>query len=110
MYGSFALCLYNSCNVLMCFRSIHGVANLLRVLWACIRWDDMNTKPPSSGANISTNDHDITTREILDRKSTGHFKLQTLYKVRTIVIPLDFMEQPTRTGQNDLIDYLFCVL
>lgn len=82
------------------FRSIHGVAGLLRTLWACIRWDDMNTKPPAGGSNVSTNDTDITTREILEKRDLGPNKLQSQYKVRTIVIPFNFMEQPTRIGNG----------
>lgn len=82
------------------------MANHLRVLWACIRWDDMNTKPPAGGSNVSTNDSDITTREILEKRDVGSTKLQSEYKVRTIVLPFDFMEQPTRIGTVTLLLYV----
>jgi len=58
----------------------------------------MNTKPPAGCSNVSTNDSDITTRELLEKRDVGPYKLQSLYKVRTIIIPFNFMEQPTRTG------------
>ena len=63
----------------------------------------MNTKPPAGGSNVSTNDSDITTREILEKRDVGSTKLQSEYKVRTIVLPFDFMEQPTRIGTMALL-------
>jgi len=30
-----------------CMASLHCVAMQLRILWMCLKWDDMNTKPPN---------------------------------------------------------------
>lgn len=79
---------------------------MLRVLWASIRWDDMATKAPAGGANTTTSETDITTREVLSRRDVEPFKLRSEYKVRTIVIPLNFMEQSSRVGEFFRIDIL----
>lgn len=71
---------------------------MLRVMYACIRWDDLNTKTPAGGTSTTTTDTEITTREILARRDVNPSKLRSEYRVRTIVIPLNFLEQPTHSG------------
>ena len=34
--------LFRTCNM----TSLHGVAMQLRILWMCLKWDDMNGRPP----------------------------------------------------------------
>lgn len=47
---------------LQTMRSLAGVSLMLRLLWACLRWDDMAVKPSSAvgttrkGEKICTND------------------------------------------------------
>jgi len=95
-------CLYHTSDsthgVSFIISSIHGVASHLRVLWACIRWDDLATKPPAGGTNTTSTETDITTREVLERRDVPPNNLRSEFKIRSIVIPLDFMENPNRTG------------
>ena len=71
-------------------KSLHSVAMQLRILWMCIRWDDMLTKPPSGdGKNQVTTDHEIVTSEILKHRNQGRYLENTQYFQRKISIPLD---------------------
>merc|ERR1719187_1465292 len=71
-------------------KSLHSVAMQLRILWMCIRWDDMLTKPPSAdGKNQVTTDHEIVTSEILKHRNQGRYLENTQYFQRKISIPLD---------------------
>ncbi len=73
---------------------IQAVAMQLRILWACIKWDDMQTKPSSTdGKHQETTDSAISTKEILKHRHTGRFLEQTEYLQRKVTIPLDV---PTR--------------
>lgn len=70
--------------------SLHSVAMQLRILWMCIRWDDMITKPPTSdGKNQLTTDNEIVTTEILKHRNIGRYLELTQYWQRKISIPLD---------------------
>ena len=70
--------------------SLHSVAMQLRILWMCIRWDDMSTKPPNPDAkNQITTDNEIVTTEILKHRNKGRFLEQTQYFQRRVSIPLD---------------------
>ena len=70
--------------------SLHAVAMQLRILWMCLRWDDMVTKAPTGdGKNQVTTDHEIVTTEILKHRSVGRYLEQTQYFQRKISIPLD---------------------
>ena len=68
----------------------------LRVLWACIRWDDLAAKPPSGGSTTITTETDITTKEVLERKDVGPWGLRSEYLVRHIVVPLGVPCQPKK--------------
>lgn len=35
-------------------KSLAGVSLMLRLLWACLRWDDMAAKPPPGGGTTRT--------------------------------------------------------
>lgn len=70
--------------------SLAGVAMQLRILWHCLRWDDMQTKPPNNdGKNQITTDTEITTTEILKHRHVGQFMERTQYLRRKVVIPLE---------------------
>ena len=71
--------------------SLHAVAMQLRILWMCIKWDDMATKPPLSydGKNQVTTDSEIVTTEILKHRNIGRYMEITQYWQRKISIPLD---------------------
>ena len=70
--------------------SLHAVAMQLRILWMCLRWDDMATKASSNdGRNQVTTDDEIVTTEILKHRNVGRYLEQTQYYQRKISIPLD---------------------
>merc|ERR1719220_2220337 len=71
--------------------SIHSVAMQLRILWMCLKWDDMSTKPPAlyDGKNQVTTDTEIITTEIRKHRNIGRYSEITQYWQRKISIPLD---------------------
>ena len=71
--------------------SIHAVAMQLRILWMCVKWDDMSTKPPAlyDGKNQVTTDTEIVTTEIRKHRNIGRYSEITQYWQRKISIPLD---------------------
>ena len=71
--------------------SLHTVAMQLRILWMCVKWDDMAQKPPISydGKNQVTTDSEIVTTEILKHRNIGRYMEVTQYWQRKISIPLD---------------------
>lgn len=75
-------------------QNLPAVAVQLRVLWACLRWDDLAAKPPASGTNTVTTDSDITTTKILKRRDVGPYGLRSEFLVRKIVIPISVPSQP----------------
>ena len=70
--------------------SLHSVSMQLRIMWMCIKWDDMNTKAPNpDGKNQVTNEAEIVTSEILKHRNIGRFLELTQYFQRRVSIPLD---------------------
>ena len=63
----------------------------LRILWMCVKWDDMSTKPPAlyDGKNQVTTDTEIVTTEIRKHRNIGRYSEVTQYWQRKISIPLD---------------------
>lgn len=79
-------------------RSLATVAQQLRILWACLRWDDMTTKPPTSNGKIVNNtDTGIVSMEILKHRIRGRFCERTEYLRLTLLIPYGYADpQPNR--------------
>ncbi|KAF4080090.1 hypothetical protein AMELA_G00166420 [Ameiurus melas] len=76
--------------------SLAGVSLMLRLLWACLRWDDMAVKP-SSNAGITrteTSETEITTTEIIKRRDVGPHGIRSEYCIRKIICPLGVPETP----------------
>ena len=71
--------------------SLHQVAMQLRILWMCVKWDDLSTKPPAlyDGKNQVTTDSEIVTTEILKHRNIGRYLENTQYWQRKVSIPLD---------------------
>ena len=79
--------------------AIQSVGLQLKILWACIRWDDMNSKPLSAdGKHQVTTDNAITTTEILKHRNTGRFLENTQYFQRKVTIPLNVPSRPRPTS------------
>lgn len=85
-------------------QSIPAISLQIRILWACLRWDDMQVKPQSTdGKNQVTTDTEIMTLEILKHRHIGDNLDKTQYLRRKIVIPLELPKtirevNPIRSG------------
>ena len=79
--------------------AIQSVGLQLKILWACIRWDDMSSKPlTADGKHQVTTDNAITTTEILKHRNTGRFLENTQYFQRKVTIPLNVPSRPRPTS------------
>ncbi|XP_015175523.1 PREDICTED: nucleosome-remodeling factor subunit NURF301 isoform X2 [Polistes dominula] len=75
-------------------KSLAAAALQLRILWACLRWDDMAAKPLSiDGKHQITTDTEIMSLEILKHRHVGQFLDRTQYLRRKVVIPLEMPKQ-----------------
>ncbi|KAL1451374.1 hypothetical protein WDU94_005758 [Cyamophila willieti] len=93
--------LYRTIN----FKTVQAAALQLRILWACLRWDDMHAKPQNmDGKHQTTTDTEIVTTELLKQRHVGQFMEVTQYLMRKVVIPLELPKQvrevpnPLRSG------------
>jgi len=69
-------------------QSIASAAVQLRVLWSCIRWDDIKAHVPPGGTNTITTDLAITTTELLKKRDLPPYNLRSEYLIRKIVVPI----------------------
>ncbi|KAL0842047.1 hypothetical protein ABMA28_014249 [Loxostege sticticalis] len=62
----------------------------LRIMFACLRWDDMAAKPATAdGKHQLTTDTEIVSLELLKHRHIGQFSERTQYLRRRVVIPLE---------------------
>ncbi|XP_067403437.1 nucleosome-remodeling factor subunit BPTF isoform X3 [Emydura macquarii macquarii] len=80
-------------------KSLAGVSLMLRLLWACLRWDDMAAKPPPGGGTTrtETSETEITTTEIIKRRDVGPYGIRSEYCIRKIICPIGVPETPKET-------------
>ncbi|XP_047189812.1 nucleosome-remodeling factor subunit BPTF-like isoform X1 [Scophthalmus maximus] len=88
-------------------KSLAGVSLMLRLLWACLRWDDMAVKPSAAVGTTrtalspliatETSDTEITTTEIIKRRDVGPYGIRSEYCIRKIICPLGVPETPKET-------------
>uniref|UniRef100_A0A3Q3INF3 Bromodomain PHD finger transcription factor n=1 Tax=Monopterus albus TaxID=43700 RepID=A0A3Q3INF3_MONAL len=80
-------------------RSLAGVSLMLRLLWACLRWDDMAVKPCAAVGTTrkETTDTDITTTEIIKRRDVGPYGIRSEYCIRKIICPVGNRDTPKET-------------
>lgn len=76
-------------------KSLAGACTQLRILWSCIRWDDMLEKPPQGGTNTTSTETEITTMELLKRRDIGSYGLRSEFLVRKIIVPIGVTQKPT---------------
>ena len=92
-----------------CVNSYAAAALQMRVLWACVRWDDLTQKPPAGGTNTVSTETDIVTTELLKRREIGPYGLQSEFLVRRINVPIGVTTQPKgeswRVGTSILLSY-----
>ncbi|KAH8234941.1 hypothetical protein KR032_005873 [Drosophila birchii] len=70
--------------------TLSSLALQLRILWSCLRWDDMIAKPPSAdGKHQVTTETEIVTLELLKLRHEGRYGEKTSYLRRKVVIPLE---------------------
>ncbi|XP_073840777.1 nucleosome-remodeling factor subunit NURF301 E(bx) [Musca autumnalis] len=70
--------------------TLSAIALQLRILWACLRWDDMIAKPPSAdGKHQMNTETEIVTLELLKLKNSGRYGERTQYLRRKVVVPLE---------------------
>lgn len=81
-------------------RTLANVAIQLRIIWSCLRWDDMTTKPPTSNGKIVNNtDTGIVSMELLKNRIRGRFSEKTEYLRLTLLIPYGYADpQPHRSN------------
>lgn len=71
-------------------RSLASASLQLKILWACLRWDDMQMKPPTTdGKHQITTETEILSLELLKHRHVGQFLERTQYLRRKVVIPLE---------------------
>lgn len=75
-------------------RTLAAAALQLRILWSCLRWDDMAVKAPAGGTNTTSTESQITTTELLKRRDIGVFGLRSEFLVREIVVPIGLPSTP----------------
>uniref|UniRef100_A0A8B9JZ96 Bromodomain PHD finger transcription factor n=1 Tax=Astyanax mexicanus TaxID=7994 RepID=A0A8B9JZ96_ASTMX len=80
-------------------KSLAGVSLMLRLLWACLRWDDMAVKPSANAGTTrtETSETDITTTEIIKRRDVGPYGIRSEYCIRRIICPIGMPEEPKET-------------
>lgn len=87
-----------------CANTFSALGLQLRILWTCLRWDDMQTKPATlDGKNQVTTETEIVTTELLKHRNVGPFMDLTQYFRRRVVIPLELPKtvrevNPIRSG------------
>ncbi|XP_077292315.1 nucleosome-remodeling factor subunit NURF301 E(bx) [Arctopsyche grandis] len=70
--------------------TLAAVSLQMRILWVCIRWDDMATKPSNNdGKHQITTETEIISLEMLKHRNIGQFLDKTQYLRRKVIIPLE---------------------
>ncbi|XP_029635778.1 nucleosome-remodeling factor subunit BPTF isoform X3 [Octopus sinensis] len=88
-------------------KSLAAAGLQLRILWVCLRWDDMSVKTPAGGTNTVSTETEITTTELLKRRDIGPYGLRSEFLVRKIVVPIGLPSQqrekytPQRSGLRE---------
>lgn len=89
-------------------KSLACAALQLKILWACLRWDDMQTKPPNTdGKHQITTETEILSLELLKHKHIGQFMERTQYLRRKVVIPLELPKTVRGISQVTIFSLLF---
>lgn len=86
-------------------KSLAAMALQLRIVWTCMRWDDMATKPTNlDGKHQITTETEIVSLELLKHRYLGKCMERMQYLRRKVVIPLELpktvrsVETSTRLG------------
>lgn len=79
-------------------RTLASIALQLRIIWCCLRWDDMTARPPTNNGKIVTNtETGIVSTEILRHRISGRFSEKNDYLRLTLLIPYGYADpQPSK--------------
>jgi nucleosome-remodeling factor subunit BPTF len=119
--------LFKTCWLFRCIniKTLSAIAQQLRILWTCLRWDDMATRPQNSDGKhqvqkiatyilkiyiyiFQTSNFQVTTEteimssELLKHQYVGKFLEKTQYLRRKVVIPLE-LPKTIRGEMNYLV-------
>jgi len=76
------------------FNTISAAALQLRILWACLKWDELTAKTAHLASKREvTTETELVTTETLECRTSGQFNEHTEYLIRKVVIPLDIPKQ-----------------
>lgn len=90
--------------------TLSALALQLRIIWCCLKWDDMATKPPTSdGKNQITTETEIMSQEILKYRQCGRFSERTQYLRRKVVIPLELPKTIRGTCRHNFFFLFFSI-
>lgn len=73
--------------------TIQDVALQLKVVFACLRWDDLQVRPPASGHNVIATDESTVSIELLKKRDKLPYLTHSEYLIKKTVTPI---EQPTK--------------
>lgn len=73
--------------------TIQDVALQMKVLHTCIRWEELQVRPPASGHNVITTDEASVTIELLKKRDKLPYLTHSEYLIKKVVTPF---EQPTK--------------
>ena len=77
-----------------CISNLSAAGVQLRVMWAVLRWDDLNIKPPGGNTHTVTTETEITTTELLRRRDVGVHGHKSEFLVRKLIVPIGVPSQP----------------
>lgn len=69
--------------------TMQDVSLQLKVLYACIRWDDLQTRPPASGQNVIVTDENTITIELLKKRDRLPYLTHSEYLIKKVSTPID---------------------
>lgn len=78
-------------------QSLATIAHQLRILWTCLRWDDMTTEPTSDGKIVEETDAGIVSMVILNTRIRGRFSERTEYLRSTLLTPYDYKDRQSKS-------------
>ena len=83
-------------------KSLSAVSLLLRILWASVRWDEINIKAPNNnGVTIINTDTEKITSEIIDRRDVPPSGVKSQYLVRKHIVPKETsLSTPGKIGKD----------